>query len=185
MDFPNSYIRWWQRWLWGLHHRLQEQRRRWLWRWWLWLWYFHWRGGFLRRRRTTHSSTADAYIHFLPPFPAEAVPRHQPAQQEVSAALVLRFSVWSERGLSYERHPCPQQDRAAGLVHCFLPLHSVHRSDPFHCRSSCHHQVHFHSLKSKTMPLQAFPKKKVKSGPIRIFSILKRFWFSSCSLMDG
>lgn len=165
MDFPNSYIRWWQRWLRGLHHRLQEQRRRWLWRWWLWLWYFHWRGGFLRHHRTTHSSeTTDAYIHFLPTFPAESVPRHQPAQQEVSAALVLQFSVWSERGLSYERHPCSQRDRAAGLVHCFLPPHSVYRSDPFHCRSSCHHQVevHFHSLKSKMMPLQAFPNKKVK-----------------------
>lgn len=80
-----------------------------------------------------------AYGHFFPPFPAEAVPRHQSAQQEVSAALAPRFAVWSECGLSYEHHPSSQRDRTAGLVHWFLPPHSLYRSDP-----SCHHRSSYH-----------------------------------------
>lgn len=90
----------------------------------------------------TYEESLFACAHFSPLFPAEAVPRHQSAQQEVSAALAPRFAVWSECGLSYERHPCSQRDCATSLFRCFLPPHSLHRSDIFyHHRSSNHHQV--------------------------------------------
>lgn len=100
---------------------------------------------------TKHEESLFACAHFFPPFPAEALPRHQSAQQEVSAALAPRFAVWSECGLSYERHPCSQHDCAASLVCCFLPAHSLHGSDIFcHRGASNHHQVqvHFQSLTS-------------------------------------
>lgn len=123
-------------------------------------------------------------VHLLPPFPAEAVPRHQSAQQEVSAAFAPWSAVWPERGLPYERRPCSQRDRAAGLLCHFLPPHSLHRSDLLHHRrSSYHHQVRALWGFEKQSGVFTGLSQQIL-GPLEFSYHFLQHFSSSCSVVD-
>lgn len=77
------------------------------------------------------------FVFCSPLFLVEAVPRHQPGQQEVSAPLALRPATWTECSLPYEHYRSPKHHHPSGFIHHLIHLPRDYQSGSLH-----HHHHH-------------------------------------------
>lgn len=110
----------------------------------------------------------------------EAVPRHQPGQQEVSAPLALRPATWPECCLPYEHYRSPKHHHPSGFIHHLIHLPRVYQSGSLHHHHRAdHHYCSPHHYKVSGTWTHCWDGKKrnvfspaiIESGLLMLFSV--------------